>query len=104
MREFIVLTLSGVGLYLMMRAVSPAASLADALTVAGLTMALANLLAWLPMTGLVKDGAMVALLVPLYGSAAIALGVVIAWRIWVTLVSVSWAGIAAAVAGAIGSP
>ena len=65
----------------------------------GLTVALANLLAWLPATSLLKDGGMVALLTPLYagvlqepGSALlVALGLTLAWRIWSLAVLLCWA-------------
>ncbi len=107
MRELGVLVCSGVALYLLMRAVSPAASLADALSVWGLSVAIASLLAWLPATALIKDASMVVLLTPLYlgagietGTAAlIALGVTLAWRIWSAGVLVSWAALATALAG-----
>ncbi len=95
-RELAVLALSGAALYLVMGAVSPASSLPDALSVAAWTMAVANLLAWLPLTAVFKDGGMVFLLRPLYDSAVVALGVVIAWRIWLTLVGLSWAVLATA--------
>jgi len=98
-RELAVLSLSGVALYLLMRAISPAASLPDALSAWGLTVAVASLLAWLPATALLKDGGMVLLLTPLFrevypdtGSAALAaLAVTLAWRIWSLLVLASWA-------------
>ena len=45
--ELGVLGLSGCALWLLMRAISPAASLPWAMGVWGLTVALANLLAWL---------------------------------------------------------
>jgi hypothetical protein len=96
-REWLVLALAGVGLYLVMRAVGPVADLADAMAVTGLTLALANLLAWLPASAVLKDATMVVLLTPLYGTFALALVVVVAWRLWLTGVQLSWAGIALAV-------
>lgn len=93
LREVVVLSLSGVALYLVMRAISPAASMPDAVAASALTLAVANLLAWLPLTAVVKDAGMVFLLGPLYGSSVLALGVVIAWRIWVMLVALSWAAL-----------
>lgn len=97
--ELGVLGLSGCALWLLMRAISPAASLPWAMGVWGLTVALANLLAWLPATSLLKDGGMVALLTPLYagvlqepGSALlVALGLTLAWRIWSLAVLLCWA-------------
>lgn len=107
LRELAVLACSGAALYLLMRAVSPAASLADAMSVWGLSVAIASLLAWLPATALIKDGSMVVLLTPLYretgvdtGTAAlIALGVTLAWRLWSVGVLLSWAALATALAG-----
>jgi hypothetical protein len=101
-REFAVLGLSGAALFLLMRAISPAASLPVALAGWGLSIALANLLAWFPLTGLFKDGVLVVALAPLYeasGGVAVALGVVLAWRLWLTLVQLAWAGGATLVAG-----
>lgn len=95
--ELAVLTASGTALYLVMRAVAPAASLGDAMSAWALTVALANLLAWLPLTGLIKDGSMVLLLTPLYGSVLVAGAVVLAWRVWMALCELSWAGLAWAV-------
>jgi uncharacterized membrane protein YbhN (UPF0104 family) len=93
-RELVVLVLAGVGLYLLMRAVSPGASLIYALCASSLALAVANLLAWLPATALLKDGSMVLLLTPFYGSALLALGVVVIWRIWLVLAELSWAVLA----------
>lgn len=100
--ELIVLGLSGLALWLLMRAISPAASLPWAMGVWGLTVALANLLAWLPATSLLKDGGMVALLTPLYAGVVVepgaallvALGVTLAWRIWTLAVLLAWATLA----------
>ncbi|MEO8082385.1 MAG: hypothetical protein ABI780_01040 [Ardenticatenales bacterium] len=91
-----VLVLSGVALYAFMRAVSPAPPgvLAEAVGIGALTLALGNLLGPLPLAGLVKDIGMVLLFTPIYGSSAIALGVVVAWRLWLIAVEVSWALIA----------
>ncbi|MCE7938056.1 MAG: hypothetical protein DYG90_05545, partial [Chloroflexi bacterium CFX6] len=110
-REAVVLSLSGVALYLVMRAVGPVAGLADAMSVAGLTVALACLLAWLPATALLKDGGMVVLLTPLYrtalgdtGEAAVvAFGVTVIWRLWLLAVQLTWAGLAAAWVRAAGA-
>jgi hypothetical protein len=93
-----VLALSGAGLYWLMRAVAPAASLSAALGASALAVAVANLLAWLPATVVLKEGAAVVALVPLYGAPAIAVGVVIAWRLWMTAVLASWAAIASVAA------
>ena len=101
-RETLVLACSGVGLYLLMGALTPAASLPDAMAAWGLSLAVASLLAWLPATALLKDGSMVLLLTPVYsdlagdtGTAAlIALGLVLAWRIWSVAVLLSWAALA----------
>lgn len=92
--ELVVLAISGAALYLVMRAVAPTASLGDAMSAWALTVALANLLAWLPLTGLIKDGSMVLLLAPLYGSVLVAGAVVLAWRVWMAICEVSWAGLA----------
>jgi hypothetical protein len=100
--ELCVLALSGLALWLLMLAISPAASLPWAMAVWGLTVAVANLLAWLPATSLLKDGGMVVLLTPLYAAAGgsvshaaiIALGVTLAWRFWSLAVLASWAGLA----------
>lgn len=92
--ELSTLALSGLALYLFMIGVTPIQSIADAMAAAAWTMAVANLLAWLPLTAILKDGGMVFILTPLYGSSVIALGMVIAWRIWVTLCGLSWAGLA----------
>jgi uncharacterized membrane protein YbhN (UPF0104 family) len=94
--ETVVLALSGTGLYLLMVAVAPAASLADAVGASALSVAVANLLAWLPATVLFREGALVAALVPLYGSAFVAAAVAVVWRIWMTAVLASWALIATA--------
>lgn len=110
--EWVVLALAGLGLYLVMRAVGPVASLPDALAATGLTLALANLLAWLPASAVLKDASMVVLLTPMYGSVGPALVVVVVWRLWVAGVQLSWAGIALAAlrhagvapAGAEGEP
>jgi hypothetical protein len=96
--ETAVLALAGGGFYFLMRAVAPVASLPDALNAWALSIAVANLLAWIPATVLFKDGAMVVALLPLYGSAPVAIGVVIAWRLWMTLVLLSWALLATVVA------
>lgn len=95
-RSVVVLALSGAALYAFMRAVSPAASLADAVGIGAVTVALGNLVGPLPLTGIVKDLGMVLLLEPLYGSSAIALGLVVAWRLWMVAVELSWAALAAA--------
>ena len=103
-REFIVLLLSGTVLYLLMLGLSPSASLARAMGVWGFGVALANLLAWLPATSLIKDGSMVAMLTPLYAAAlengaidlaadtpllplaaGLALAMTLAWRLWTLL-------------------
>jgi uncharacterized membrane protein YbhN (UPF0104 family) len=90
-REAVVLALAGLGLYLLMAALGVGGSVADALAVTGLTLAFANLMAWLPATALLKDAGMVALLTPVYGGAAgVALAVVVAWRLWLTAVQLSW--------------
>ncbi len=91
-----VLMLSGVALYAFMRAVSPTASLPDAIGIGSLAVALGNLMGPLPLTGLVKDLGMVLLLEPLYGSSAVALGLVVAWRLWMIAVEVSWLVLATA--------
>lgn len=88
-----VLVFSGTALYTFMRAVSPAASWPDAVGIGALTVALGNLLGPLPLTGLVKDLGMVLLLEPLYGSSAIALGLVVAWRLWMVAVELTWAAL-----------
>jgi hypothetical protein len=93
--ELTVLAASGFGFFYLMQAIAPRAGLADAMSAWAFTVALANLLAWLPLTSLVKDGGMVLLLAPFYGSSLMAAGVVLAWRIWMTLVQLSWAGIGA---------
>lgn len=98
--EAVVLTAAGIGFFLMMRAVAPAASLGDALNAWALSVAVANLLAWMPATVLFKDGAMALALVPLYGSLVVAVGVVVAWRLWMTIELLSWGIIASAVAKA----
>jgi hypothetical protein len=98
-RQLGVLTLSGVSLYLFMLGVAPAASLPDAMAATSWTMAVSNLLAWLPATAVVKDGGMVLMLSPMYGSTVVALAVALAWRVWLTLASLSWAGLAALVGG-----
>jgi hypothetical protein len=90
-RQMAVLFLSGIGFYLMMLAVAPEADLPDAVSASALSVAVANLLAWLPATVLIKDGAMAAALVPLYGSPWVAIAVVVAWRLWMTAVLASWA-------------
>jgi hypothetical protein len=82
-----------------MLGISPAASLPEAIGVWGFTVALSNLLAWLPATSLLKDGGMAVLLTPLYAAAMgdlgsgvlVAAGVTLAWRIWSLGVLVSWA-------------
>jgi len=94
-REWSVHALSGLGLYLMVRGLSIGVSLADALTAWGLAMAAANLLAWIPGTGLAKDGGMVLLLAPSIGSTGLALVAVLAWRFWMLCVQLSWAAWAA---------
>ncbi|MCC7019564.1 MAG: hypothetical protein IT332_07410 [Ardenticatenales bacterium] len=91
-----VLLFSGVALYAFMRAVSPTASLPDAIGIGSLAVALGNLMGPLPLTGLVKDLGMVLLLEPLYGSSAVALGLVVAWRLWMIVVEVSWLVLATA--------
>ena len=96
--ELLVLAASGLGFYGLMAAVAPQPSLADAMSAWAFTVALANLLAWLPLTSLVKDGGMVLLLAPLYGSTVLAAGVVLTWRIWMALVELSWAAIGAVLA------
>jgi hypothetical protein len=93
-REALVLALAGAGLYLVMRGVGPVADLADAMAVTGLTLALANLLAWLPASAVLKDASMAVLLTPLYGTLGLALVVVVVWRLWLTAVQLSWAGLA----------
>ncbi len=98
--EAVVLTLAGFGFFLLMRAVAPAASLPDALNAWALSVAVANLLAWMPATVLFKDGAMALALVPLYGSLFVAVGVVVAWRLFMTAELLSWGLIASAVAKA----
>jgi len=104
LRELGVLVLSGLAFYLVMVAVSPAASVADALSVSALGVAVSNLLAWLPTTSFIKDGAMVLLLAPVYGSAAVALGVIVVWRLWMVAVQVSWALLVTLVMGRIRPP
>jgi len=99
--ELVVLAASGAALYLVMRAVAPSASLGDAMSAWALTVALANLLAWLPLTGLIKDGSMVLLLTPLYGSVLVAGAVVVAWRVWMAVCEVSWAVVAWGVGRAV---
>lgn len=96
LRCLVVLALAGVGLYLVMRALGPVAALPDALAVTGLTMALANLLAWLPASALLKDASMAVLLTPMYGSAGMAVLLVLVWRLWLIVVQVSWAALALA--------
>lgn len=99
LRELMVLLLSGLAFYLLMLGISPAASLPEAIGVWGFTVALANLLAWLPATSLLKDGGMAVLLTPLYAAAMgdlgsgvlVAAGVTLAWRIWSLSVLASWA-------------
>jgi len=93
-REALVLALAGAGLYLVMRGIGPVADLADAMAVTGLTLALANLLAWLPASAVLKDASMAVLLTPLYGTLGLALVVVVVWRLWLTAVQLSWAGLA----------
>jgi len=92
--ELVVLAASGAALYLVMRAVAPTASLGDAMSAWALTVALANLLAWLPLTGLIKDGSMVLLLAPVYDSVLVAGAVVVAWRLWMAACELSWAAMA----------
>lgn len=94
--DLAVLALSGLSLFLLMLAISPVASLPDAMAAWGLSMAVANLLVWLPATSLIKEAGVILLLTPLYGSSVVALGVVVAWRIWMVLVQLSWAALAAA--------
>lgn len=96
LRCLVVLTLAGVGLYLVMRALGPVAALPDALAVTGLTMALANLLAWLPASALLKDASMAVLLTPMYGSVGMALLLVLVWRLWLVVVQLSWTALALA--------
>jgi hypothetical protein len=103
-QELLVLGLSGVALILVIRALLPSA--ADGATVLaawGLGVAIASLLAWLPATALLKDGGMVALLTPLclpaaggqgLRAAALALGLILAWRLWTLSVLLVWAAAA----------
>lgn len=93
--ETVALALSGFGLYLLMLGIAPRASLADAMSAWAMTIAISNLLAWMPMTSVVKDGGMILLLAPLYESTIVAGAVVIAWRLWAIALQLSWAGIAA---------
>jgi hypothetical protein len=102
--EWVVLALAGLGLYLVMRAAGPVASLPDALAATGLTLALANLLAWLPASAVLKDASMVVLLTPLYGAVGPALVVVVVWRLWVAGVQLSWAGLALVALRRAGAP
>lgn len=97
LREVAVLALSGVGFYFLMVAIAPQASVPDALAASALSVAVANLLAWVPATLVFRDGAMVVALLPLYGTPIVALGVVVAWRLWMTGVLLSWALIASSV-------
>ncbi len=89
--ETVALALSGVGFYLLMVGVAPAASLGDAMSAWAMTVAIANLLAWMPMTSVIKDGGMILLLTPLYSSAIVAGAVVVAWRLWAIGLQLSWA-------------
>jgi uncharacterized membrane protein YbhN (UPF0104 family) len=91
----IVLALSGLALAALMYAVSPTTSIPDAMAAWGLSMAVSNLLIWMPATSILKEAGVVLLLTPLYGSSVIALGVVVVWRIWMVFVQLSWAAIAA---------
>lgn len=100
--ELVVLALSGVALYLLMLALAPKASLAEAMAAWAMSVALANLLAWLPFTSLIKDGGMVLMLTPLYGSVLLATAVVVAWRLWMALVELSWAGLGSLAAARAG--
>jgi len=93
--DFVVLVLSGLALHLLMVAVSPAGSVPDAMAAWGLSMAVSNLLVWLPATSIIKEASVVLLLTPLYGSSVVALGVVVAWRLWMVVVQLSWAAMAA---------
>lgn len=92
--ETTALALSGLGFYLLMVGVAPKASLADAMSAWAMTVAIANLFAWMPMTSIIKDGGMILLLTPLYGSAIVSGAVVVAWRIWAISLQLSWAAIA----------
>jgi len=92
--EVVVLTLAGVSLYFVMLAVGPRASLADAMAAFGLAMAIANLLAWLPATSVLREGAFVLVLTPFYGSVVVAVAVTVVWRIWVVIAQLSWAACA----------
>lgn len=99
-QELLVLGLSGGALILVIRALLPSA--ADGATVLaawGLGVAIASLLAWLPATALLKDGGMIALLTPLclaaaggqgLRAAALALGLILAWRLWTLFVLLVW--------------
>ena len=92
--EITALALSGLGFYLLMLGIAPRASLGDAMSAWAMTVAIANLLAWMPLTSVIKDGGMILLLTPLYGSAIVAGAVVVAWRIWAISLQLSWAGLA----------
>jgi uncharacterized membrane protein YbhN (UPF0104 family) len=89
--ETAVLAMSGLGLYCLMLAIGPEASLPDALCSWALSVAVANLLAFLPATVVLREGAMAAALAPLYGSVFVAIVVVVVWRLWMTGVLASWA-------------
>jgi hypothetical protein len=96
--EVVVLTLGGLSLAGVMMAISPRASVVDAIAAFGLTTAIANLLAWLPATGVLRAAAFVLLLTPVYQSSVVALAVIIGWHLWVMVVQLSWATLAAVLA------
>lgn len=98
-RQAAVLAVSGVGLYFFMVAVAPKARLSDALGAWALSVAVANLLAWLPATILFREGALALALFPLYASGMVAVGVAVAWRLWMSVVLASWSVLAFATRG-----
>ncbi len=103
LRELAVLSLSGVSLYLFMLGIAPGASLPDAMAAAAWMMAVSNLFALLPSTAVVKDGGMVLMLGPMFGSTVVALAVAVFWRIWLAATGLSWAGLAALAGKGIGA-
>lgn len=104
-QEALVLVLSAAALFCIVRGLLPSAAHAPTLAAAwGLGVAIASLLAFLPATALLKDGGMLALLTPLCLPAAggrlgvatgLALGLVLAWRLWTLFVLLAWTLLAA---------
>jgi hypothetical protein len=95
-RQLMVLLMAGVALSVFLHGITGRTDPLRAVAAMALSTGSSNLLIWMPVSGVVREGLLVLLLRPALPSISLTLAAVALWRVWSIAVTFSWVGLAAA--------